>query len=152
MKNTKSKESKIKLYSVVCGLWAMDSVFPPYPQMDMSYQPSYKKALEIYNAINGKSFVRKEVLLARLNGNETYVRFIQVVEMPKALYEKGVELEKNGHEGALGDLVFDESVNFNLNDIKLQYFQLTGTGALKGELTLESIKNVTTIKNTKAHA
>jgi hypothetical protein len=59
---------QIKLYSIVCGLYADEQVFPPYPNIDMNFYPDLNKVQAIYDSITAQSFDQKEVILARMGG------------------------------------------------------------------------------------
>ena len=51
---------------VSCGLYAEDSLFPPFANVSGDYVTDLNLALETYNSITAQSFDKKEVLLARL--------------------------------------------------------------------------------------
>ena len=119
----------IKLYQVNCNLLFNNdeeiSDFAPNKKGLFQFQPSLKKALDIYNSICSEDFDKKEVLRAKIKGfGSTYTKYILYVEMPLKLYVKCL-FEDDGTQATeektieyLNDMVWHEKVNWKLPNIQ----------------------------------
>jgi hypothetical protein len=119
-------EKTIKFYQVSCGLYACDSLFPPFANVSGDFIQDLDKAMELYDSISVKSFKRKEVVLAALSGFKTYNKTIIVAEMPESIYEDYCKTDAFGREikdaetiqSLVNDFIWHEKVKFqdNLKD------------------------------------
>ena len=125
-------KKNIKLYSIVCGLYAQEQVFAPYPDVDMNFYPDLKKVQAIYDSITAKSFDQKEVIVARMQGHKTYTKYIIQVEMPFDMYEECFEDEpgfphtQEERQGFVNSMVFADEVNHQFDNIKDELFEIKG--------------------------
>lgn len=126
------KEKTIKLYSVSSGLYADDSLFPPFANVSGDYVTDLNIAMETHNSITAQSFDKKEVLIARMQGYKTYNKTILCAEMPISIYEDlcllGDEHEPISKEEAqerTNEYVWHQSVRF-LDNIKDEVFEIEG--------------------------
>lgn len=126
----KTTEKTMLLYSVSCGLYEEDSLYPPYPNISDDYIEDLNKAIEIYNSITADSFDKKEVDDANNAGYSTYNKCILCVEMPVSIYEdwclvddNGLPLSKEQTQERVNDCVWHESVKF-LDNIKDEVFEI----------------------------
>ena len=126
------KEKTIKLYAVSCGLYAEDSLFPPFSNISGDYVTDLNLALETYNSITAQSFDKKEVLLARMKGYKTYNQTVLCAEMPISIYEDlcirdddQELLSKEEAQERTNEYVWHQSVKF-LDNIKDEVFEIEG--------------------------
>jgi hypothetical protein len=87
-KKLKIMQATVKLYQVFCGLFADESIYPPYAQISNDYQPSLEKANQIYESVKAEHFNKYDVFNAANKGHKTYMKSIEVVEMPQKLYDE----------------------------------------------------------------
>jgi hypothetical protein len=122
----------IKLYTVTCGLMVNEEIFSPYPDIDMNYYADLEKVKAIYESITAQSFDRKEVMLAKLKGLNTYTKYITQVEMPMDMYEQCFEDEPSfphtpdERQGFVNSMVFSDEVNHQFDNIKDEVFEIEG--------------------------
>lgn len=138
-------KKNIKLYQVFCGLFADDSTFPPYANINNDWQPSKKKAIEIYDSITGNSFNQKEVIEARGLGHKTYNRCITVCEMTLSLYNRALEVDARAKkpigEPTLNHYVWTDGVKWDIANLRDEDFTLTGrSGKMKMTATVNYLK------------
>ena len=126
------KEKTITLYAVSCGLYAEDSLFPPFSNVSGDYVTDLNLALETYNSITAQSFDKKEVLLARMKGYKTYNKTVLCAEMPISIYEDlcirdddQELLSKEEAQERTNEYVWHQSVKF-LDNIKDEVFEIEG--------------------------
>lgn len=130
------KEKTIKFYQVSCGLYALDSLFPPFANVSGDFIQDLDKAIELYESISVDSFCKAEVLEAKREGLKTYNKTIVCAEMPISIYEDwclvddfGKKLSPEQTQERINDCVWHHSVKF-LNNVKDQLFEIKGVKKL----------------------